>query len=211
MYNLPYFKEKDLAVVKDFMKTNPFVFLSGVDAANQPVASQVPMLIEERGDQLFLMGHMMRNTDHHLAFQQNPHALVVFTGAHTYVSASWYTNKQTGSTWNYMSVHAKGLLSFVDNAVLLDILTRTTAMFENNPGSPSLVEKMPQEYLDKMMKAIVGFEINVSHLDNVFKLSQNRDKESYLTITDKLKEQGGQAADIALEMQQRRSQLFNDD
>ena len=156
MYNLPYFKENDLTVIKQFMKAHPFVFLSGVNTANEPVASQVPVLIEERGDELFLLGHMMKNTDHHQAFGKNANALVVFTGAHTYVSASWYTDKQTGSTWNYMSVHAKGLLSFVDNARLLNILIRTTALFENNSASPSLVEKMPQEYLDKMMKAIVG-------------------------------------------------------
>jgi transcriptional regulator len=209
MYNLPYFKENDLAVVKQFMRAHPFVFLSGVDVNNQPVASQVPVLIEERDNQVFLMGHMMRKTDHQLAFEKNANALVVFTGPHTYVSASWYTNKQTGATWNYMSVHAKGLLSFLDDNALLNILTRTTALFENNPDSPSLVEKMPQEYLDKMMKAIVGFEIEITYLDNVFKLSQNRDKESYLTITQKLQDQGGDAAAIAAEMQQRRSQLFN--
>jgi len=210
MYNLPYFKEKDPAVVKAFMRANPFVFLAGVSATCQPVASQVPVLIEERGDKLFLMGHVMRKTDHHLAFEQNPNALAVFTGSHTYVSASWYTNQQTGSTWNYMSVHAKGLLAFVNDTVLLNILTRLTALFENNPASPSLVEKMPQEYLDSMMKAIVGFEMEITQLDNVFKLSQNRDRESYLTIADKLKTQGGQAANIAAEMQQRGSQLFND-
>jgi len=210
MYNLPYFKEKDPAVVKAFMRANPFVFLAGVSATGQPVASQVPVLIEERGDKLFLMGHVMRKTDHHLAFEQNPNALAVFTGSHTYVSASWYTNQQTGSTWNYMSVHAKGLLAFVDDTVLLNILTRLTALFENNPASPSLVEKMPQEYLDSMMKAIVGFEMEITQLDNVFKLSQNRDRESYLTIADKLKARGGQAADIATEMEQRGSQLFND-
>jgi len=210
MYNLPYFKEKDPAVVKAFMRANPFVFLAGVSATHQPVASQVPVLIEERGDKLFLMGHVMRKTDHHLAFEQNPNALAVFTGSHTYVSASWYTNQQTGSTWNYMSVHAKGLLAFVDDTVLLNILTRLTALFENNPASPSRVEKMPQEYLDTMMKAIVGFEMEITQLDNVFKLSQNRDRESYLTIADKLKTQGGQAANIAAEMQQRGSQLFND-
>ena len=210
MYNLPYFKEKDPAVVKAFMRANPFVFLAGVSATCQPVASQVPVLIEERGDKLFLMGHVMRKTDHHLAFEQNPNALAVFTGSHTYVSASWYTNQQTGSTWNYMSVHAKGLLAFVDDTVLLNILTRLTALFENNPASPSLVEKMPQEYLDSMMKAIVGFEMEITQLDNVFKLSQNRDRESYLTIADKLQAQGGQAANIAAEMQQRGSQLFND-
>jgi transcriptional regulator len=210
MYNLPYFKEKDLAVVKQFMKANPFAIITGCDANNQPVASQVPLLLEERDEKLFLLGHVQRKTDHQLAFEQNPYMLAVFTGPHTYVSASWYSNPQTASTWNYVSVHAKGMVKFLGDTALLNILSRTTALFENDAHSPALVEKMPEDYVSKMMKAIVAFEMEVTHLDNVFKLSQNREKESYTAITDKLKAQGGQAADIAQEMEQRRSQLFNE-
>jgi len=209
MYSFSYFKEKDIAVVKEFMKANPFAFLTGCDKNNQPVATQVPLLLEERGDKLILRGHIQRKTDHQLAFEHNPQVLSVFTGAHTYVSASWYSNPQTASTWNYISVHAKGQLQFLDDAALLNILSRTTALFENNAQSPALVEKMPEELVAKMMKAIVAFEIEITHLDNVFKLSQNRDKESYNNIVDKLKAEGGQSAEIAGEMELRRSQLFN--
>lgn len=193
------------------MKANPFVVLAGCDANHQPIATQVPLLLEERGDKLFLLGHVQRKTDHQLAFEQNPHALAIFTGPHTYVSASWYPNPQVASTWNYVSVHAKGVLQFLDEAALHSMLSRLTATFENNPHSPALVEKMPEEYVSKMMKAIVAFEIEVTHLDNVFKLSQNRDKETYHNITDKLKAQGAQAADIADEMEQRGAQLFGTD
>lgn len=210
MYNFSYFKEKDIAVVKQFMKDNPFAFLCGVDSNHAPVATQVPMLLEERDEQLFLLGHIQRKTDHQLAFEHNPQALVVFTGPHTYVSASWYSNPQTASTWNYMSVHVKGKIQFLDDAALLDILKRTTAHFENNAGSPALVEKMPEAYVSKMMKAIVPFEIAVTHMDNVFKLSQNRDKESFNNIIPQLQQQGGDAAAIAREMEQRRSQLFGE-
>jgi transcriptional regulator len=208
MYNFSYFKEKDIAVVKEFMKANSFAMITGCDANNQPVATQVPLLLEERGDKLFLLGHVQRKTDHQLAFEQNPHVLAIFTGPHTYVSASWYSNKQIASTWNYISVHAKGMLNFLDDAALLNILQRTTALYENDEHSPALVEKMPAEYVSKMMKAIVAFEMEVTHLDNVFKLSQNRDKKSYDAITGKLQAQGGQAADIAKEMQQRGEELF---
>lgn len=208
MYNLSHFKETDLAVVKQFMKDNAFALLVGADAGNQPVATQIPLLVEERADKLFLLGHVQRKTDHQHAFEQNPQALAVFTGPHTYISASWYTNPQVASTWNYMAVHAKGRLQFLDNAALLNILQRTTAFFENNKQSPALVEKMPEAYLDKMMKAIVGFEMEVTHVDNVFKLSQNRDRENFTTIIEKLEAQGGQPAAIAAEMKQRKDDLF---
>jgi transcriptional regulator len=210
MYNLPYFKEQDISVIKDFMRKHPFVLLSGCDADNLPVATHVPLLLEETDGKLFFYGHVMKQTDHHKGFIANPNVLAVFWGPHTYVSASWYTDKQTASTWNYMTVHAKGTLTFLDDDALLNILSRTTALFENDPHSPSLVEKLPKDYVEKLMKAIIAFRIEVTGLDNVFKLSQNRDKESYHHIIPKLRAQGGEAALIAEQMEQRSSQLFKD-
>jgi transcriptional regulator len=209
MYNFSYFKENDITVVKQFMRQNPFAVLTGCDQNNQPVATQVPLLLEEREDRIFLYGHVQRKTDHHIAFEHNPNVLALFTGPHTYVSASWYSNPQLASTWNYITVHAKGVLKFLGDDALTGILSKTTAHFENNEDSPSLVEKMPEEYVNRMMKAIVAFEMDVTHLDNVFKLSQNRDQQSYDNIIPHLKVQGSDAAGIATEMEKRRSQLFN--
>lgn len=188
----------------DFIKQNPFAILCGCDAGNKPVATHIPFLVEEREGQLFLLGHIMRKTDHHKAFEQNPEALVIFNGPHSYISASWYTNPQTASTWNYITVHARGALRFTDETALLDILTRTTALFENNPDSPALVEKMPEAYVSSLSKAIVGFEIAVTQLDNLFKLSQNRDAASYKNIIGRLREQDNADANkIAEEMEKR--------
>jgi transcriptional regulator len=151
---------------------------------------------------------MMKNTDHQKAFLFNPNVLVVFTGPHTYVSASWYENKQQGSTWNYMSVHAKGTLTFLDEQALRDVLKRTTNHFENNPHSGANFKDIPEEYVERMVKAIVAFEIEVNEMDNVFKLSQNRDEKSYDTIASKLKMKDGDAKEIAELMEKRKSQVF---
>ena len=107
-----------------------------------------------------------------------------------------------------MTVHARGTLRFVDDAGLLDIVTRTTAHYEQDAASPSLVQKMPEEYVTRLMKAIIGFEIEVTELDHVFKLSQNRDKISYGQIISGLKEQGGEAVLMADEMEKRIGKLF---
>jgi transcriptional regulator len=209
MYSLPYFKEKDAAVVLQFMKDNPFVFLCGVDKDNKPVASQVPVFIDERDEKIFLTGHIMRSTDHHKAFDQNKNVLAVFTGAHTYVSAGWYSDPQQASTWNYMSVHAKGDIRFLGFEELLSVLKRTTNHFENNPHSPANFEQLPEEYVHHLAKAIVAFEIEVTEMDNVFKLSQNRDEKSYHHIMEQLKAQGNDGEVIAREMKKREEQLFN--
>jgi transcriptional regulator len=209
MYNLPYFKEPDPHIINEFMRQHPFAMLIGC-AGDVPVVTQVPLLIEERNGTTFLKGHIMRSTDHHKAFEKNNRALCVFTGAHTYVSASWYTNPQVGSTWNYMSVQARGTLRFVPQEALFQILNKTTSHFENNPDSPALFEHLPTDYVQRLAGAIIGFEVEVEEVNHVFKLSQNSDSESYANIISRLQRGDADAQTIAAEMQQRQSYLFTE-
>jgi len=135
MYRFSYYTEEDQAKVIAFMKDISFATIIGM-GDQYPVASHIPLEVEFKDDKLFLSGHMMKKTDHHLAFEKNQNVLVIFNGPHCHVSASWYTNPAMGSTWNYMVVHAKGKMSFKDeegtyNAVmnadwLLGILCRPT-------------------------------------------------------------------------------------
>lgn len=151
----------------------------------------------------------MRNTDHHKAFTENPNALLVFTGPSAYVSASWYSNPQNGSTWNYMSVHIGGQIQFMSDDELISFMRRLTLKFEKgNTQSQTIYDNLPEGFLSKMMPAIAGFEIKADKIENVFKLSQNRDEKSYLNIIAKLEEQGGSAALVASEMKKRKAALF---
>ncbi len=209
MYNLPYFKEEDKAVVIKFINDYPFAFLSGCDANNKPVATQVPFFVDERDGKIFLSGHIMKNTDHHKAFLQNSNVLAVFTGPHTYVSATWYDNPHQASTWNYMSVHAKGIIRFGGQDELVAILKRLTLHYENNnPASTTVFDNLPPAYLEPLIKAIVSFEIELTSIENVFKLSQNRDEKSYDNIVKELKQQGGDAKEIAAIMEKRKDKVF---
>lgn len=204
MYHLPQYKEQDRSVVIDFMKQHPFAMLTGVDANGLPVATQLPFLIKEKEGVLYLQAHMMRQTDHCKAFETHQQALVLFTGPHTYVSASWYENPQQASTWNYMTVHARGTLVFLDHEQLLQVLEETTTLFEHNPQSPAQYKELSQDYIEHMAKAIVAFEIKIDTLDHVFKLSQNRDRRSYENIMGQLKQQDADAKAIAAEMEKRK-------
>jgi len=209
MYNLPYFKEGDQDVVLKFMRDHPFVFLTGVNDESKPIATQVPVFIDEKDGKLFLTGHIMRNTDHHKAFEQNPNVLAVFTGPHVYVSGTWYSNPQQASTWNYMSVHAKGAIRFGNEEDLIAILKRLTLHYENNnTASTTIFDNLPSEYTRPLMKAIVAFEVEITSVENVFKLSQNRDEKSFHNIMSKLNEQGGDGKFIAEEMKKIQQQLF---
>lgn len=209
MYNFSYFKEKDKRVILEFMEEYPFAFLTGSFMSGAQIATQIPVLLEERDNALYFQGHIMRNTDHHKAFIENPEALLVFTGPGCYVSASWYSNPHIGSTWNYMSVHVHGKMNFMSDEELIRFMRKLTLKFEKgNTESLTFYDNLPDHFLSKMMPAIVGFEIKAERLENVFKLSQNRDEKSYLTIIEKLKEQGGYSEMIAKEMMKRKSELF---
>ncbi len=212
MYDLPYHKEKNEETVKEFIAKYPFAFLSGVDSENKPVATQIPVFIEEHDGRKILRGHIMKNTDHHKAFLHNENVLAVFTGHHTYVSGTWYSNPHTPSTWNYMSVHAKGSIKFLDDAALIDVLRLTTMHFENyNKQSETIFDNLPAEYTEKLMKAIIAFEIEIKELDTVFKLSQDRDAESYRNIIKQLRNRGNEAGEvIASEMEKRTNQVFSE-
>ena len=209
MYNLPYHKEHDEQTIIEFVKQHPFAFLSGCDAQSKPVATQVPLFMEERNRKYLLWGHLMKNTDHHKAFIHNPNVLAVFASKHAYVSGTWYSNPHTPSTWNYMSVHASGIIRFLDGDELEKVLRLTSLHFEgNNSQSPTAYNNLPKNLLKKLMGAIVAFEIEVTKMDTVFKLSQDRDEESYHNIIAKLKEQDEDGRFIAGEMEKRAKILF---
>jgi Transcriptional regulator len=209
MYSLPYFKEKDEKVIFEFIGSHPFAFLAGCDRNYQPVATQVPVFIEVEDGKKILRGHIMKNTDHHKAFMENENVLVVFSGPHTYVSATWYSDPNQASTWNYISVHAKGSIRFLDEEALENVLRKTSLHFENNDqASPTVFDNLASEYKQKLMKAIVAFEIEVKEFDNVFKLSQNRDTQSFKNIKEHLCRQGTDGQFIATEMDKRTGELF---
>ncbi len=208
MYNLPYFKENNPKEVIEFIQQYSFAIITGICNNNKPVATQLPFLIKERNGELYLQAHIMRNTQHHKAFENNANVLVVFTSPHCYISASWYTNQQQASTWNYMAVHASGILQFLGDDALLNMLDELTTKFENNEASPASYNQLPKEYVQSLSKAIVAFEVKVTALEHVFKLSQNKDAVTYQNIIEQLNNGNTNEQFIAGEMKKRQEQLF---
>src|SRR4030095_14346057 len=151
-----------------------------------------------------------KKSDHHRAFEENPNALALFTGPHTYVSGSWYAgNPHQASTWNYISIHARGQIKFLDEKALIELLKKLSLHFENNDTESSTVyDNLPADYKEKLIKAILAFELEVTEMDNVHKLSQNRDEKSYDNIVQQLKEQEGDAREIGDLMKKRKGQVF---
>ena len=203
MYKLPYFTEEDQDKVIAFMKENAFAVVTGF-GDEYPVASHLPLAVEIKEDgKMFLSGHLMKNTDHHKAFEKNENVLVVFNGPHTYVSASWYAKQDVASTWNYITVHAKGKIKFTDEAGTYKAIKALTNKYEGT-DTPASFDKLPQEYVERLIKAIIGFEIEVVSFDNVFKLSQNHGTETKKSIVEHLYKKGDEhSSEIAREVDKR--------
>ncbi|MNK08702.1 Protease synthase and sporulation protein PAI 2 [compost metagenome] len=199
MYTVSHFLEKDIDKLAAFIEANPFAVLIGANQ-NFPSATQVPLQLQRDGATIKLIGHVMKKTDHHEAFVANENVLVLFHGAHAYVSASVYENPASASTWNYNSVQAKGKIRLLSDEETKKIIKDLTDQYEAK-DSPAAFHQMSDDYIDKHLKAITGFEITVTSLEGVFKLSQNHphsNRESivkYLSQSDDL-----QAQEVAQQM-----------
>ncbi len=211
MYNFSYFKAEDYEEVVAFMKAHPFITLCGTGKDGFPVATHIPVLLEEKNGKLYLLAHVTRKQDHTLAFEQNAQVLAIFSGNHAYISASWYETKNTVSTWNYQAVHAKGILKFLDEQALHQLLVKLTDTFEGNPHSPAAVQNQDEEYIARNMKAIIAFEIELTDIQHVFKLSQNKNEKTYDNIVAHLSNSNHtEDTSLAAIMAERKKKLFKE-
>jgi transcriptional regulator len=138
-------------------------------------ANHVPMLLE--GD--VLRFHVARANPVWKNLSPGAEALAVFLGPHAYVSPSWYPSKaQTGKavpTWNYLTVHARGMLTPIHDVDWLRAhVTALSAAHEAGRAEPWAVSDAPGDYIDGLLRVIVGFELAITKLEGKWKLSQNR-------------------------------------
>ena len=190
MYIPKWFRETDQAALHDLMRANSFATLiSQHDGA--PYASHVPMLLQaDAGPHGTLVGHMARANPQWRDFDPVQQVLTIFQGPHAYVSPSWYETELSVPTWNYAVVHAYGTPRVIeDHAELYAILKATVAMYEA-PFDQPWPFKLPEDFVDKMMRAIVGFSISITRLEGKYKLSQNRPLADQQRVVEALHQQG---------------------
>ena len=201
MYSIPEFTVTDKRRITEFIKSHPFALITGNSSTGFPQATQVPLNIFTKNDDIFLGGHLMRNTDHHLAFLENKNILTVFNGPQAYISASWYTKPNVASTWNYITVFASGEINFLDDTQTIKELQRITDEYEA-PSSAATFKSMPEEYVSRMSKAVAAFEIKVNSFHAIFKLSQNHNIETRQSIISELRKRNdGDDFKLAIEME----------
>jgi len=203
MYTPKLYREEDREKILEFLRQNEFATLVTYDG-EKPTASHLLMEVVEDGEQLFVNGHMSRANPLWKAFETNPEVLVIFQGPHTYISPTWY-NHVNVPTWNYQAVHVYGNPRIVTDHDEMYILLKKL-IERHEAESQYKLETLPQDFVEKEMKGIVAFQIEVTRIEANYKLSQNRDDEDYHNIVSRLDEREDEVSHgVAEAMKQQRS------
>lgn len=146
------------------------------------LASHVPLLLDREGEFGTLRGHLARANPQWRDLANGSQAMVIFAGADAYVSPGFYPSKaehgKAVPTWNFLAVHAYGHAEvFSDPERLRALVSSLTDHHEARQAQPWTVEDAPADYLESMLKAIVGFALPIQRLEGKRKLSQNRSAE----------------------------------
>ncbi len=211
MYLPAHFEEARTDVLQALIRSHPLGTLVTLDAAGALQANPIPFLIEPgplgHGT---LRGHVARANPLWRDTREDVDALVVFQGAQSYVSPGWYPSKaehgKVVPTWNYIVGQARGRLRAVDDPVWLRALvTRLTERFESALPTPWAVGDAPGDYIELMLRAIVGIEIELAGLVGKWKVSQNRSAADRQGVAAALAALPGdaQAAAMAVEVARR--------
>ena len=179
MYQPAHFVEQDADTLLALMKAHPLATL--VRGGAELGADILPLEVDRVGDGWRVTGHVARANPLWREADGQP-VLLVFQGPQAYVSPNWYPSKfQHGKavpTWNYAMVQVHGTLRAIEDAEWLRaFVTRLTERHEGGRAVPWHVSDAPADYIDAMLKAIVGIEIEVTRVEGKFKLSQNRSAE----------------------------------
>jgi len=151
-----------------------------------------------QGEHGTLRAHVARANPVWQEVESGAEVLVVFSAEDGYISPNWYPSKhefhRQVPTWNYRVVHAHGKLVVRDDEKFVrGLIARLTRTHEASQPVPWKMGNAPREYIDTMVKAVVGIEIELTRLVGKSKLSQNREMRDRLGAIEALQEQGGSA------------------
>jgi len=193
MYLPKHFEVTDAAALHDLVRRHPLAAWATV-ADGLPVVNHVPFRLDAtRGELGTLVGHVARANP---VWRTPAPSVLAFRAADGYVSPNWYPAKREHGkvvpTWNYAVVHAHGTPRIVDDREgLLAIVTALTAEHEAAQAHPWAVSDAPADYVEQVLRAIVGIEIPVQRWEGKFKLSQNRSAADVAGVVAGLRQQAG--------------------
>jgi transcriptional regulator len=202
MYTPAAFVEERPEEIAAFLAAHPMAQLVTM-TGDGLVATPMPMLYEPAPDELgSLVGHVARANRQWANAVADVEALAIFTGANAYISPNWYPSKvehgKTVPTWVYETVHIRGhFIARDDTEWKRSLVTRLTNRHESQFAQPWAVTDAPPDYIETMLKAIVGVELQIKSVQAKRKLNQNRPEPDIAGSIAGLTEVGGESAQVA--------------
>ena len=198
MYVPKQFAVTDRQTQIEFIRLTGWGLLTGfIDGT--PFVTHLPFLVSGTAGNEKLVSHMARANPHWKAFEGGDPQLVVFSGPHAYISPNWYNSSKAVPTWNYVTAHVYGKPVVIEDPATLyvsqqDLVNHHEAQYDN----PWQMEYADTEFINGMLKEIVGFEMAIEQVQCKFKISQNRPTEDQISVVDSLSaSKNASAKDIA--------------
>jgi transcriptional regulator len=203
MYVPAHFEEQQLGVLHDLVREHPLGMLVTQGAAGLD-ANHIPFGLDAgTGSFGTLRAHVARANPVWEQVADGDEVLVVFRAEQAYISPGWFPSKhefhKQVPTWNYRVVHAHGRISVRDDERFVrGVIARLTRRHEASQAVPWKMSDSPRDYIDGMVKLIVGIEVEITRLVGKYKLSQNREARDLQGAGEALLRQGDTAIGQAM-------------
>lgn len=188
MYQPKKYLKKDKNFIYNFIQEHPFATF--VLNGDRILATHIPFLIKGTADDFIIYSHIANHNEQYQYLKDGAEAMVIFQGAHGYVSSSWY--KETDiSTWDYSAVHVNVRLKLQTQEELADSLKNLIYKFEKGQKDPLFFEDLPQELVDDHLPRITGFWCEPFKVEAIAKLHQGFEKEDIDSVVSHLEQRQG--------------------
>jgi transcriptional regulator len=195
VYVPAHFNEDRTDVLHGFIRASGLATLVSMTADGM-IASHAPLMLDpDPAPYGTLIGHLAKANPHARVADPGVQTLVIFQGPDGYITPSYYAAKREHGkvvpTWNYSAVHAYGTLEmFDDPARLLEVVTRLTVRNETPRAQPWAVSDAPDDFVQGMLRGIVGISLPIVRLEGKVKMSQNRPAADVAGVIEGLRRDG---------------------
>jgi len=180
MYQPPQFRSADPDHARALMQAHPLASLVSTDDTGFPVVTHLPLQLQEQGRERVLLGHCARANPHWRYLAERPEALVTFMGPSAYLSPSVYPDLARVPSWNYLAVHCTVQATLVEDGPAKDRLLKKL-IGDHEPPYADQWRALGEEFGNRMLAGIMGFELRVTELQCKVKINQHR-PESHVAL-----------------------------
>ena len=194
MYRPQKYKKDDKDFILSFIKKNPFA--SFIMNGERLIATHIPVLVEEDAKGWRLYSHMANHNEQAASLKDGAEALIIFHGPHSYVSSSWYKEKDI-STWDYTAVHVNARISLQSAVELEESLKELVRYFEKDQEAPLFYDQIPRPMLDAHLPLITGFWLEPYKVEGIAKLHQSYGKEDVHSVISHLEKDSSMGKELS--------------